>query len=331
MKYDIIAIGGAVEDQFIHTNEGVLISNPKDKLRQNLLGFEYGAKILVDNSESNFGGGAANAAVAFSRLGLRTAIIACIGLDQRGQEISKNFKRNKVSTKLLQTSKIEPTGFSLVVVAGSGEHVVFPVRGANTMLKISWSAGRNLSKSSWVYLTSLSGEWQKILHSVFSSKSQLQIAWNPGHVQLMAGIKFLKPYLVQTSILILNIDEALELLSGLAQYRTKKQALPENIEDIARAVHGLGPQMVLITNGDKGALVFDGEKNYRFKPKKIKKIINTIGVGDAFGSSFVAGLYMFGDIDRALELAGLNSARVVSAHGAQTNLIFKQQLYVQKN
>jgi sugar/nucleoside kinase (ribokinase family) len=327
MKYDVIAIGGAVEDQFIHTAEGVLISNPEDKLRQNLLGFEYGAKVLVDNSETAFGGGAANAAVAFSRLGLKTAILSCVGVDQRGLDIFKNFKQNKVATKLIQTTKKEPTGFSVVVVAKSGEHVVFPVRGANNELKVTWSAGRNLGKSRWLYLTSLSGDWQKTLHSIFSNKGRAQIAWNPGHVQLMAGIKFLKPYLEHTTVLILNVDEALELLSGLTQYKTKKKALPEKIDDIVKAVHSLGPKLVLVTNGAEGALAFDGEKKYRFKPKKIKQVMNTIGVGDAFGSSFVAGLQLFGDVDKALELAGLNSARVVAAHGAQENLIFKKQLY----
>lgn len=327
MKYDIITIGGAVEDQFIHTSEGVLIDNPKDKLRQRLLGFEYGAKILVDRSETAFGGGAANAAVAFGRLGLKTAILACVGVDQRGLEVKKNFKRNKVSTKLIQTTKQEPTGYSLVVVAKEGEHVVFPVRGANNELKVSWRAGRALNKASWLYLTSLSADWPQTLHGVFANKGQAQIAWNPGHVQLKAGIKSLKPYLEHTDVLIVNVDEALELLSGVSQYKTKKKALPSKIDDIVRAVFQLGPKLVLVSNGAEGAHAFDGEKTYAFKPKKIKKVVNTIGVGDAFGSSFVAGLQLFGDIDRALELAGLNSAQVVAAHGAQEKLLYKQQIY----
>lgn len=331
MKYDIITIGGAVQDEFIHTSEGVLIDNPKDKLKQTLFGFEYGAKITVDQSDVAYGGGAANAAVACSRLGLKTAILASVGIDQRGLDIYKNFKQNKVATNLIQTTKTSPTGYSVVIVGKDGEHVVFPVRGANSELKINWKASRNLSKSSWLFLTSLSGEWQKILQDIFRSKGKAQLAWNPGHVQLQAGYKILKPYLELTTVLILNADEGLELLAGLPKYKNKSKTLPERSESIAEEIQKLGPALVVVTNGAEGAVVFDGENRYHFKPKKIKKVINTIGVGDAFGSTFVAGLHLFGDINKAIELAGLNAASVVSGHGAQTNLLHKQQLYGKKN
>ena len=49
MKYDIIAIGGAVEDITFYTNEGVLLDNQKNLFKQKLLAFEYGAKIKIDN------------------------------------------------------------------------------------------------------------------------------------------------------------------------------------------------------------------------------------------------------------------------------------------
>ncbi|KKR32035.1 MAG: hypothetical protein UT64_C0044G0012 [Candidatus Falkowbacteria bacterium GW2011_GWF2_39_8] len=48
MKYDFITIGGATEDMMIFTDEGILFDNKKDILRQKLLAFEYGAKIIAD-------------------------------------------------------------------------------------------------------------------------------------------------------------------------------------------------------------------------------------------------------------------------------------------
>ena len=66
MKYDIITIGGVTEDINFCTHEGVLIKNKKDVLRQELLAFEFGAKIKIKESHSTFGGGAANTAVCFA-------------------------------------------------------------------------------------------------------------------------------------------------------------------------------------------------------------------------------------------------------------------------
>ena len=50
-------------------------------------------------------------------------------------------------------------------------------------------------------------------------------------------------------------------------------------------------------------------------------------MGDAFGSSFVAGLELYkGDIQKAMNLAARNSASVVSMLGAQAGLLRKKDI-----
>lgn len=325
MKYDFITIGGVCEDQFIYTKEGVVIDNKKDLLRQKLIGFEYGAKVLVDQAENSFGGGSANAAIAFARLGFKTSTVVAIGKDARGSEIIKNFKQNKVGIGLVQKIKDQISGYSAIIVAGDKEHVAFPVRGANHYLVLDKSTKKEIAKSEWLYLTSLSGDWQTTIADVFSNKGTAKVVWNPGHVQLSAGLKYLSNYLRETQVLIVNIDEARELLMSAG--KTKKvSASLKKIEDIGRAVKDLGPKMVVITDGSKGACVITGDGKYAFKPEKISNALNTVGVGDAFGSTFIAGLKMFDDVDKALALAGRNSARVVRSHGAQIGLLYKKQV-----
>lgn len=327
MKYDIITIGGAVLDQFLYTKEGMLVDNKKDPLAKKLLGFEYGAKVSIDKAETAYGGGAANAAVACARLGLKTACVAAIGKDATGEGIRKNFKSNKVDCGLLQIEKNEPTGFSCVIVGSDSEHVAFPFRGANENLQINKAVKKVLRKTEWIYLTSLSGNWKATLTEIFNNKTKAKIAWNPGHEQLKAGIRFLKPYLELTDILIVNHDEALELLATVTKFK-KGAKLPEQSEKLCELLHSLGSEIVVVTDGDKGAKVYNGEDFFTYKPKTIRKVVNTIGVGDAFGSSFVAGLKIYKNAEKALELAGLNSRQVVLGHGAQSNLLFKKQIYV---
>jgi len=63
-------------------------------------------------------------------------------------------------------------------------------------------------------------------------------------------------------------------------------------------------------------------------PASITKLLSrNTGVGDAFHSSFWAGLELYrGDIKRALRLAVLNTASVVSKVGAQNGLLIKADL-----
>jgi sugar/nucleoside kinase (ribokinase family) len=83
-----------------------------------------------------------------------------------------------------------------------------------------------------------------------------------------------------------------------------------------------GPKIVVVTNGKEGAHVYDGEKFYFHGILKDKKIVDSTGVGDAFGSSFVAGLELYkGDINKAIMLGLKNAHGVVNQAGAQNGLI----------
>ena len=211
MKYDFLAIGGVTEDITFYTQEGVLIENKKDLTKQKLLAFEYGAKIKIDKSFSGFGGGAANAAVCFSRLGFKAACLGSIGHDRRGQVILKNFKDQGVDASLMQKTDKAETGFSFLLVGPLSEHICFSNRAANSELKITNYELGILEQANWLYMTSMSGGWRDNLDKIFSV-SVPKIAWNPGHRQILAGVKVIGKYFKRLDCLIVNKDEAIEWL-----------------------------------------------------------------------------------------------------------------------
>jgi sugar/nucleoside kinase (ribokinase family) len=134
-------------------------------------------------------------------------------------------------------------------------------------------------------------------------------------------------YLKKTEVLIINKDEAIELVVSSHEHRKKSAKFLNNVDNLLKEIKKMGPQIAVITNGRYGAYAYDGDKIY-FQPtaKEIKRV-NTTGVGDAFGSSFIAGLELFkGDIKRAMNLAARNSASVVSHIGAQTGLLRKKDI-----
>ncbi|MCK5510863.1 carbohydrate kinase family protein [Candidatus Parcubacteria bacterium] len=319
-KYDFITIGGATEDITFYTNEAIIIDNKNDILAQKLMAFEYGAKLKIDRSYSTFGGGASNAAVCLSKLGFKTAAIVALGGDNRGKDIILNFKKNKVNTNFVQQIKAHETGFTFFIVGNDKEHVGFSNRAANTKLSIGAKELKEMDKAKYIYLTSLSGKWREILKNVFKTKAK--IAWNPGHIQLHAGIKSINKFLKKTYILTVNKDEAIELVTSNPAHKKKDKKFLNEIPNLLKAIKNYGPEIVVITNGKYGAYAYDGEKVYCQKILKEKKRMDTTGVGDAFGSTFAAGMELFkGDIKKAM-LAGVkNTASVIGWQGAQNGLL----------
>ncbi len=309
-----------MEDLFFEIDDFIMLEDPKIHEGKKLLAFEYGCKIGVPVMENFIGGGANNAAIAFSRMGFKTAFLCCIGIDDRGDRIVENLKDNNISTHLVCRKKNEQTGVSFILVGPGHEHIAFTYRGANGLFKFQKKHKKILNESRWLYVTSLSTSWRKTLDGIFSTKCM--IAWNPGREQLSAGAEELAPYLAKTKVLICNHSEAMKL-SGISDPKISSESLLNKIK---------GPEIIIITNGTKGAHAYDGKKIYFSECIKIKKPLNTTGVGDAFGSSFVVGVDIYkGDIQKAMELASKNAAEVVNSHGAQAGLMKFKKIKEKKN
>ncbi|MFA5047647.1 MAG: carbohydrate kinase family protein [Patescibacteria group bacterium] len=310
-KFDVISIGGATVDILFYSKEGELI-NTGHITKQKLLAFEYGAKISADRVYFTYGGGAANSAVAFSRLGLNAGIISRIGSDNNGQLVINNIKKNKIDSSLLKIDAKASTGFSVILTINneSKEHVAFIHRGANSFLSVK-DIDLSLVSTNWFYVTSLPKDhWPVIMTKVVQTGKN--IIWNPGHEQLTQLPK-LKAFLPKIKLLMLNHEEALE-------FRKLK-----DIKGLITYIRKLGPEIVVITDGAKGAYAYDGKKYHYIKARSVKNI-NTLGVGDAFGSGLTAGLIYDKNIKQALEWGIKNSASVVSEIGAQKGLLSRRQI-----
>ncbi len=326
MKYDFIAVGGVTEDITFYTNDGVLIDNKKDILRQKLLAFEYGAKMKINKAHSTFGGGAANVAICFSKLGFKTGIVMAIGRDNRGKKIIDNLKKHKVDIKAVKRLRDCESGFSFLLVGQNNEHIVFSNRAANSQLQLTNYDLRILKKTKWIYLTSLSGEWEELLKKLFFLKN-IKIAWNPGHIQVGAGCRDIKRFVKKTNVLMLNKDEAIELVLSDEKNKLKVRNYLNNLKNLLVILHSWGSKIVVITNGKYGADAYDGSNFYHQAIVKETRRIDTTGVGDAFNSSFVAGLEIFdNDIKKSLRLGAKNSASVISQQGAQNGLLDKKDI-----
>jgi ribokinase len=310
-KYDVVSVGGLTRDVMFYSGAGEVISGASPT-KQKLLAFEYGAKILADKIFFSFGGGAANTAVAFATLGLKAAAVARVGNDENGARAVKNLSHRGVDASLVKVDRRAATGFSVILTTQNSakEHVAFLHRGANDFL-----SARDLPLASaaadWFYVSSLpKSGWEQIMSALVATKKN--IVWNPGGRQL-AELNKLKKFLPKIKMLMINYDEALE-------FRQLKE-----IKGLIKYIKNLGPQLVVITAGAKGAYVYDGQKYYFLKAQSVKSV-DTVGVGDAFGAAFTSALIYGKNIKQALTWGIRNSASVVAKVGAQNGLLNRRQI-----
>jgi sugar/nucleoside kinase (ribokinase family) len=324
MNKKIITLGGATEDIIIYPQEAKVLDNKGDLLRRKLLAFEYGAKIFVDEMLSSFGGGAANTAVSFSKLGFSSAIITALGKDERAKKIKMNLKDNGVNINYIVNSFNNLSPHTFLIIGPKDEHVAFVYRGSKADLRLNNKTLKAIETADWLYITSLSEPWKNMLSQALNVAKK--VAWNPGSEQLKVGAGVLKKYFKKTKVLCLNKDEAIELVLSDKRYKNKNNSFFTN-NNLLKTIKEMGPEIVVITLGKEGSCAYDGKKIYKQKIIKEQKRVDTTGVGDAHNSAFVYGLELYnGNIQKALFLGARNSASVISDQGAQNGLLNKKDI-----
>lgn len=320
MIYDIICLGGLTCDISLFSQEGLIIDNRQDLLRQELLAFERGAKIKVDKFHYLFGGGAANAAINFALAGFKVACVGRIGRDETAQSILANLKKAKVALPFIQKDERLPSSQSFIIISPDGERIIFSSKSASENLILQKAAKTAINRATWLYITSLSKNWKKICKELFEL-SGLKIAWNPGALQYQGGLKSIAWFLKRTHVLLLNHDEAIELVLSDPFYSNREAKFFNNSKNLLKVIYKYGPKVVVITKGKKGAQAYDGNKIYEQKIYPVKKVVDTTGVGDAFNSSFIAAYELSSNLGKALKVASKNAASKVAHLGAQSGLI----------
>ncbi|MEX0690160.1 MAG: carbohydrate kinase family protein, partial [Candidatus Paceibacterota bacterium] len=316
--HDVITIGTATQDVFLKTSKIKHLDDPKHLKK---LGFPtgqaecfaLGAKLEVDDLDVNYGGGATNSAVTFSRQGLKTSALVKVGKDEIGQGIIDNLKKEKVDEMVVE-DKDDSSGYSVIIIMPSGERSILTYRGAASAFKKREIKVTKL-KAKWIYITPseipLSTTKWMIGHF---KKNGIKVAINPSNYYIKQGIKKLKPILKNVDVVILNREEAAKL--------TREDY--SQVKKIFRKFDKVIDGVAVMTDGKNGAYVSDGRFMYKAGTYKEEKVVDRTGAGDAFGSGFVAGLSQENDIAFALKLASANATSVIEHVGAQTGILDKE-------
>ncbi len=349
----ILTIGGATQDIFLRCNEGAdILRLTKKYSEENYMIFKAGEKIELDEIIYATGGGSTNSATSFKRLGFQTSCFCKIGKDESGEIILKKLSEESIDASNIVRTSNHSSGKSFIINSLSGEGTIFVFRGANSFIKKEELPLEAIEKSDLIYITSLSHGSSALLPNItkHAKKHNILVATNPGTSQLAKGATVLKNSLKQVDILILNSSEAKTLMFSLMKSDVAYQEISEKLklttsaktskEEKAHLLHTtimhedlcfnlrtffketlkLGPKTVVVTDGKRGVYVAKDDK-ILFHPSIKAEVIDTLGAGDAFGSSFVATLVKTENIESALRAGIINSASVISYIGAKPGLL----------
>lgn len=321
----VITLGSITEDVFVLVNEAQILKGNKATCEK-LLAFEYGAKIPVGKIRTSIGGASANVAIGLKKLGIESAPCVTFGGDEIGEKLREKLEKEKINTELCQIVHMKDSDRSIILVDPiSRDRTIFYSREAGSHLKL-----KQISqwKADWVFVSSLALGWEKKLSQILKLRllRGTRIAFNPGKSQLASGLKFLSPFLKETSVLFLNWDEALELALSDKEFRQKYSEKPPKKEEVIKLFHEIGVKIVVITLGKKGAIASDSYYLYR-SPGASPKAVELTGAGDAFASGFLASWILEeGNMKKAMGFGMANASEVIMYFGAEKGLLSLSQM-----
>ena len=329
----IITIGSATMDVFVECDEANIVSVCTKDNNSEFMSYPYGSKIDISTFASNVGGGGVNTACNFGNLGFDTSAIFKIGKDFYADGILNFFKDKKVSMENIVQKEDSSTGFSVILVSFQGDRTVLAHRGANAHITEEDINFEAIREADLIYIAPLNGDSNKVLEKIvdFAEKHDTKICFNAGTTSIKRGYEHLRGILDSAHVVVMNKEEASMATGIKVRPDTKTENFSHDVihQDIKRMLEALkikDYQVVVITDGNKGAYAYEGKKYY-YCPTFPSEVISTLGAGDAFASTFCATLFRNGkDIGNALMYGSVNSASVVSKFGATDGLLSFEEI-----
>lgn len=255
-----------------------------------------------------------NVAVSIARLGYRAGLMAWVGGDATGVEALDHLKTEHVNIEPMVVEEDKATSYWYVLC----------YKADRTMLvkseKYRYEWRDPVTKPDWIYLAYL-GEDSWPLHEglldYLNRHPDIKFALQPGTFQFKWGAEKMAGLYRRSNIVLMNREEAMDV-TGLPY---------DSVTNLARGLHDLGPETVVITDGPNGSYASQGNgvltiPNYPDPQPPLERT----GAGDAFSSTFVAAIAAGETLETALLWSPINSMNVVQHTGAQKGLLTKEEL-----
>ena len=328
-KYNVYGIGNALVDIVTEIDDKFLIDHRIEKGLMTLVDEEFQERISnainMNNSNKQCGGSAANSIIAVSQFGGSSYYSCKVANDALGEFYKEDLKNNGVDSNLNSESLEDGiTGKCLVMTAEDASRTM------NTFLGITGDYSRTeiieaaLKDSQYLYIegylvTSENGQDAMRYAKEMAEDNGVKTALTFSDPSM---VKYFRDAMVSVvgsgvDLLFCNEEEAM--------LYTEK----DNLADAREALKKDAKRFV-ITLGEKGAVIFDGETFIDVDPCKVEAI-DSNGAGDLFAGAFLYGITNGKSYADAGKLASMASSKVVTQFGPRLELEQAKELLSKLN
>jgi fructoselysine 6-kinase len=238
------------------------------------------------------GGNAVNVAVHSRRCGVESAYLGCLGMDRAGSLIYDSLVSEQVDVS--HCRRLEGNN-SWSRIIHNGNDRVFD--GHDPGVRNQY----NLQESDFDYIRTFDLAHSSIYSGLESELEQLDrviplISFDFSDSSDLSYIKSIASYI------------------GIAFLSADKGSEKDN-RKLAQLLHSIGPNIVVITQGEHGALAYDGS-SYQNQSIVQTDVVDTLGAGDGFITGFIVDYLEHKNIQTALSRGALEASKVCSLWGA---------------
>lgn len=252
----------------------------------------------------SFGGKGANQAVAARKGGAEVSFLTKLGADPHGRRIAEHLTSLGLAPHTLIHDPTAPTGVALIVVDRIGRNIIAVAPGSNRLLTVHDTRQASaMFAQGHVLLVQLEVPLPTVREALSLAKAQaMTTILNPAPAQAL-------PQNIMKLIDILTPNEReAQVLTGLS-----------NTESAAKELCARGVRSVVVTLGERGALLVERERSRLFPTYPVRPV-DTTAAGDAFNGALACALAEGNSLDAALPFANAAGALAVTKRGAQDSL-----------
>lgn len=265
---------------------------------------ERDSQVLVSGVGMSSGGCAANFAKAYARFGGRARLIGKVGDDMFGRLVQEELE--DVDLRLSLGSR---TGVTMGITFSDDSRTFLTYPGANSELTIKdvdfkLVEGKFLHVASF-FLQGLREDTKKLIDQAHKMGMLVSFdcGWDPAGWS-KTDKALVKGVLANVDVFFPNLREG-EAITGVGGEKKACQHLLE-----------MGPKIVALKCGKKGAYVATREEFIFIPPYKVKAVVDTTGTGDVFDAGFVFGRLRGWSLEKSGKFASAAAALKTRGFGS---------------
>lgn len=278
----------------------------------------WGETIFGSGFSEGPGGKGSNQAVAAARLGGEVSFIGSVGMDRYGDDAIKMLENEQIDLSGLKRTDTALTGVGFVFLNKEGDNCIIVDPGANLALRPN-DIDRAIQRieESDVVLFQLENSLDTVRYGMKTAREKGKIViLNPAPAQ-----ENLEDLLVHATYVTPNESE-LKLLSGLLP---EQEISEEECIALGRKIIAKGPEAVIVTMGERGALIITRDSAYTI-PSVPVTAVDTTGAGDSFNAALAVSLAEGKSLREAATYACAVGAYTVMGKEVISALPTKEQL-----